>query len=197
MADLFSENRDLQEPLKKSVKKRLPWLIVLFLLGLLISAVVGLFEGVVAELPLLIGFQSLILAMAGNVGTQSLAVTVRFLNSSAITRKEKGRLILKEAGVGFINGILVGAVSFFCVGGYLVLLKAQRAGVAFSVSACIGAALLLSMLLSGVLGTAVPILFKKLKVDPAVASGPLITTVNDLVAVVSYYGFAWFFLIEK
>lgn len=197
MADLFSNTEDLREPLKKSVQKRLPWLIVLFLLGLLISTVVGLFEEVVAQLPLLMGFQSLILAMAGNVGTQSLAVTVRVLNSSAVTRKEKSKLIIKEAGVGLANGLLVGVVSFFCVGGYLILLKEQKAEAAFMISACIGAALLLSMLLSGILGTAVPILFKKIKVDPAVASGPLITTVNDLVAVVSYYGLAWLFLVNR
>lgn len=61
-----------------SVQKRLPWLIVLLGLGLIVSSVVGLFEGVVAQLPLIICFQSLILDMAGNVGTQSLAVTIGF-----------------------------------------------------------------------------------------------------------------------
>ncbi|MCI7795558.1 MAG: magnesium transporter, partial [Lachnospiraceae bacterium] len=65
----------------------------------------------------------------------------------------------------------------------------------FSVSACTGFALLVAMFLSSIAGTAIPILFKKLNVDPAVASGPLITTVNDLVAVTSYYGLAWILLI--
>ena len=59
-----------------------------------------------------------------------------------------------------------------------------------------GIALTVSMLLSGIAGTAIPIIFKKIKIDPAVASGPFITTVNDLVAVVTYYGLAWILLIN-
>ena len=67
---------------------------------------------------------------------------------------------------------------------------------AFSILACTGVALLVSMVFSSVVGTAIPISLKKMKIDPAVASGPLITTINDLVAVVSYYGLAWILLIN-
>lgn len=67
---------------------------------------------------------------------------------------------------------------------------------AFSVSLCTGIALLIAILLSSITGTVIPIIFKKLKIDPAVASGPLITTINDLVAVVTYYGLAWILLIN-
>jgi magnesium transporter len=67
---------------------------------------------------------------------------------------------------------------------------------AFSVSACTGLALIVAMLFSSIAGTAIPMLFKKMNIDPAVASGPLITTVNDLVAVITYYGFAWLLLIN-
>ena len=67
---------------------------------------------------------------------------------------------------------------------------------AFSISACTGIALLVAMLLSSIVGTTVPMLFKQLGVDPAVASGPLITTINDLVAVVTYYGLAWGLIIN-
>ena len=63
-------------------------------------------------------------------------------------------------------------------------------------SGCIGAALTLAMFISGISGTVIPMFFNRIHVDPAVASGPLITTVNDLVAVISYYGLAWLFLIE-
>ena len=65
-----------------------------------------------------------------------------------------------------------------------------------AVSGCIGASLLLAMLISSAVGTLIPLFFKKIKVDPAVASGPLITTINDLVAVVTYYGLSWIFLIN-
>ena len=67
---------------------------------------------------------------------------------------------------------------------------------AYAVSGCIGVALLLAMLISSAVGTVIPMFFHKIKVDPAVASGPLITTVNDLVAVVTYYGMAWLLLIR-
>ena len=69
-------------------------------------------------------------------------------------------------------------------------------GYGFSVSACVGVSLVLAMAISSFAGTVIPLFFHKIKVDPAVASGPLITTVNDLVAVVTYYGMAWLMLIQ-
>ena len=192
----LTAEEDLEEPLHKSVAKRLPWLIVLLVLGMLVSSVVGLFETVVAQLALIVCFQSLVLDMAGNVGTQSLAVTIRVLMDEEVSGKQKLYLISKEARVGLLNGTILGILSFLVIGGYLFLLKGQPVILAFGVSACTGMALLVSMILSSVAGTSIPILFKKLKVDPAVASGPLITTVNDLVAVVTYYGLAWFLLLH-
>ena len=195
LAGLTAEE-DLQEPLKKSISKRLPWLIVLLGLGLLVSSVVGMFEHVVSHLALIVAFQSLVLDMAGNVGTQSLAVTIRVLMDEQLSGKQKLFLIWKEARIGLLNGAILGVLSFTLIGLYLILFKAQPPVAAFSMSFCTGAALMTAMLLSSVAGTAIPLLFKKLNVDPAVASGPLITTVNDLVAVVTYYGLAWFLLIN-
>ena len=192
----LSAEEDLQEPLKRSIGKRLPWLMVLLGLGLVVSSVVGMFEHVVAHLTLIVSFQSLILDMAGNVGTQSLAVTIRVLMDEQISGRQKLFLIGKEARVGLVNGLILGALSVVCIGLYLVVLKGQTAMMAFSVSLCTGIALVVSILLSSICGTVVPLAFKKMNVDPAVASGPLITTINDLVAVVSYYGLAWLLLIR-
>ncbi len=192
----LSAEEDLKEPLKESIKKRLPWLVVLLGLGMVVSSVVGVFEGVVAQLPLIIAFQSLILDMAGNVGTQSLAVTIRILMDENVSGKQKFILVTKEARVGLTNGLILGILSFIFIGLYLVALKNQVVTAAFAISACIGIALLLAMILSSLSGTLIPLMFKKLKVDPAVASGPLITTINDLVAVVTYYGLAWILLIN-
>ena len=192
----LSAEEDLKEPLKRSIGKRLPWLMVLLGLGLVVSSVVGMFEHVVAHLTLIVSFQSLILDMAGNVGTQSLAVTIRVLMDEQISGRQKLFLIGKEARVGLVNGLILGALSVVCIGLYLVALKGQTVMMAFSVSLCTGIALLVSILLSSICGTAVPLAFKKMNVDPAVASGPLITTINDLVAVVSYYGLAWLLLIR-
>ena len=192
----LSAEEDLKEPLKRSIGKRLPWLMVLLGLGLVVSSVVGMFEHVVAHLTLIVSFQSLILDMAGNVGTQSLAVTIRVLMDEQIGGRQKLFLIGKEARVGLVNGLILGTLSVVCIGLYLVALKGQTVMMAFSVSLCTGIALVVSILLSSICGTAVPLAFKKMNVDPAVASGPLITTINDLVAVVSYYGLAWLLLIR-
>lgn len=192
----LSSQEDLQEPLKKSIGKRLPWLVILLGLGMVVSSVVGLFETVVAHLTLIVCFQSLVLDMAGNVGTQSLAVTIRVLMDEHLSGKQKLFLISKESRVGLLNGLILGILSFAFIGLYLFLLKGQSVLMAFSISACTGIALLVSMVLSSIAGTAIPILLKKIKIDPAAASGPLITTINDLVAVVSYYGLAWILLIN-
>lgn len=195
LAGLTSEE-DLQESLIKSISKRLPWLIVLLGLGLVVSSVVGLFETVVASLTLIVCFQSLILDMAGNVGTQSLAITIRVLMDEHLTTKQKLLFIVKESRVGLCNGLILGVLSFVFIGLYLFLLKGESVTLAFSVSFCTGVALLVAMFLSSISGTIIPIMFKKLKIDPAVASGPLITTINDLIAVVTYYGLAWIILIN-
>ena len=189
LAGLTAEE-DLQEPLSMSIVKRLPWLLVLLGLGLVVSSVVGLFEAVAAGLTIIVAFQSLILDMAGNVGTQSLAVTIRVLMDDQCTGRQKLYLVAKEAKIGLCNGLILGSLSILFIGLYLLLVKGEAAHFAFSISLCAGAALALSMSLSSISGTTIPILFKGLGVDPAVASGPLITTVNDLIAVVTYYGLA-------
>ncbi len=195
LAGLAAEE-DLKEPVRESVRKRFPWLMILLCLGLLVSGVVGLFEHVVQEITIVVFFQSLILDMAGNVGTQSLAVTIRVLTDENLTGRQKLGLVWKEARIGLVNGFIVGGLSFIVIGFYVWLALKKSPFFAFSVSACIGSAMLLAMLISSLAGTGIPILFKKLKIDPAVASGPLITTLNDLVAVVSYYGLVWLFLIK-
>ncbi len=195
LAGLASEE-ELNEPLRQSVKKRLPWLIILLGLGMVVSSVVGMFEHVVAQLTIVMLFQSLILDMAGNVGTQSLAVTIRVLVDETLTTRQKLGLVWKETRVGFINGVLLGTLSFFAIGTYIYFFKQPSFSFAFAISGCIGIALLLSMVISGLCGTAIPMIFKKLGFDPAAASGPLITTLNDLTAVISYYGLAWIFLIQ-
>ena len=195
LAGLTAEE-DLHETTKESMKKRLPWLIILLFLGMVVSTVVGAFETVVAVLPIAMCFQSLILDMAGNVGTQSLAVTIRVLMDEKLGTSDKLRLVVKEMKVGFSNGLLLGLLAFIILGSYLTLLKGMVMTNSFLISGCVGMSLLLAMIISSLVGTLVPMFFHKIKIDPAVASGPLITTVNDLVAVVTYYGLAWMFLIR-
>ena len=195
LAGLTAEE-DLNETLTQSMKKRMPWLLILLGLGIVVSTVVGTFEKVVAQLTIIMAFQSLILDMAGNVGTQSLAVTIRVLMDENLTAKQKLHLVTKEMRVGFCNGLLLGSISFVLIGLYIYLFKHKTLMFSYAVSGCIGVSLVLAMLISSAVGTLIPLFFKKIKVDPAVASGPLITTVNDLVAVVSYYGLSWILLLN-
>lgn len=194
LAGLTSED-DMKEPIRRSIVKRIPWLMVLFFLGLGVSAVVGSFEKVIASLPFIVSFQSLVLDMAGNVGTQSLAVTIRVLSDERITARQTFKLLWKESRVGLILGVLLGSLSCVLVGAYLCI-TGTAANTAFLTSGCIGIALLVAMILSSFFGTVIPVFFKKIKIDPAVASGPLITTINDLIAVVTYYGLAWLLIIN-
>lgn len=192
----LSAEEDLKEPILLSVKKRLPWLVLLMFMGMGVSTVVGLFETVVQKLTLIMAFQSMILDMSGNVGTQSLAVTIRVLMDENLTVREKLHLIGKEMSVGFANGLILCIVSFVVIGLYIMAARHMPVMTAFAISACIGLSLLLAMLISSFVGTAVPIFFNQIGVDPAVASGPLITTLTDLVGVVTYYGLSWVMLVN-
>ena len=191
----LTSDEDMSEPVFKSVAKRIPWLAVLLFLGLIVSAVVGLFEGLVQELPLIVSFQSLILGMAGNVGTQSLAVTVRTLNVEEMNAKRTFSFIFKETRVAFLNGVIIAAGSVLIIGGYLCL-RGTPASLAFTTAGCVALALCFAMMVSGLTGAGIPMIFSKLGIDPAIASGPLITTLNDLVAVISYYGLAYILLLK-
>ena len=195
LAGLTAEE-DLEETTTESMKKRLPWLVILLFLGLAVSTVVGVFETVVVVLPIVMCFQSLILDMAGNVGTQSLAVTIRVLMDENLTAGEKVGLVFKEMKVGFFNGLFLGIMAFIFIGLYIWLLKGNPVVHAFVISGCVGFSLMAAMVISSLVGTLIPMFFNKIKIDPAVASGPLITTVNDLVAVVIYYGLVWILLIH-
>ena len=120
------------------MKKRLPWLLALLVLGIGVSTVVGVFEKVVAQLTLIMAFQSLILDMAGNVGTQSLAVTIRVMTDEKLSFKQKMHLVIKEVRIGLFNGLLLGILSFFFIGLYISFVKGKETFFSFAVSGCIG-----------------------------------------------------------
>ena len=195
LAGLTAEE-DLEEPLKDSMRKRLPWLIILLILGMVVSSVIGLYENVISQLTMVVFFQSVILDMAGNTGTQSLAVTIRVLMDENLTAKQKLGHVIKEIRVGSCNGLVLGVVSCLLIGLYIHVFKGYDWQMAFAVSGCVGISLIVAMMIASGVGTLIPMLFSKIGVDPAVASGPLITTTNDLIAVVTYYSLAWLLLIN-
>ena len=192
----LSAEEELEEPLGQSLKKRVPWLLILLMLGMGVSSVISMFEKVIVGLPIIVTFQSVILGMSGNVGTQSLAVTIRVLMDEELGFKERAGFVLKEIRVGLCNGLIVGGISVVFTGIFIFVARGQSLATAFAISGCIGGALALAMLISSFMGTIIPIILEKIGFDPAVASGPLISTINDLVAAVTYYGLAWIMLIN-
>ena len=191
----LTEEDDIDSSVFKSAKNRLPWLIILLILGLGQAFLMTGFERVVASLPVIVFFQTLVLGMSGNTGTQSLAVTIRMLSDE----EDKGKLlkaVFKELRVGFINGLVLAILAGLFVFGFLyftnqgVQMEYFELYEALKGASIVGIALLCAMTLSSCVGALIPIFFKKINVDPAVASGPFITTVNDLTAMLIYYGLA-------
>ena len=197
----LSEEEDVDESVLISIKKRIPWLIILLVLGLVVSTVTGSFEGVIATIPVVVFFQSMVLDMAGNVGTQSLAVTIRNL-ANGESKKKLFKGILKEVGVGIINGIIVASIAFIFVVSYLCITKQEiisdnsfNIHDTLKVSGIIAISMLVSMAVSNLVGSIFPFILNKIHIDPAVASGPFITTINDIISIVIYYGLTWILFI--
>ncbi len=195
LAGLTAEE-DLNEPIFKSVKKRIPWLMILMGLGLIVSTVVGLFDPIITAIPLLFSFQTMIFDMSGNSGTQSLAVTIRVITAEDLTGKERFKFVFKELRVGLMNGLILCVIAFLITSFYLIVLKQTPMTNGLAVAGCVGISITTAMIFSSLGGTLLPMFFKKIKIDPAVASGPMITTLNDLIAAVVYYGLAYLLIIK-
>ena len=194
----LTEEEELDESIFESCKKRLPWLGLLMILAMIVSLLISSFEQAISTIAVIVFFQSMILGMAGNCGTQSLAVTIRVLSDEDVDKKKILQIIFKEFRIGFINGLILGILSFIGVFAFLFLTKkiiiagdtTFILNDALMVSIIVSLSLFVAMTISTVVGTIIPILLKKFNIDPAVASGPFISTLNDICAVVIYYGLA-------
>lgn len=168
-----------------AAKKRLPWLLILLVLGMLTANLIGAFEETIAQVALLAAFIPLIAGTAGNSGTQALAVAVRGIATRDIEEESKFKLVLREAGTGLITGTIC---AIFIVG--LIYVWKQE----FLLGLLVGAAILVSIFVATISGTLIPLFMHKMNIDPAVASGPFITTLNDLISTLIYLGLATAFI---
>ena len=171
-------------------KQRLPWLLLSVLLNLVIAFVLDIFEATLDQVIALILFQPMILGMAGNIGTQSIAVTILKLNNNDLEKKKDLQThILKELGIGLVNSIIIGILGFVIAFAVLSLISVGSQS-AISLAFVIGSSLFGGMFISAIAGLFIPLILTRLKIDPAVASGPIISTVNDFFALVIYFGIA-------
>ncbi len=165
--------------------RRLPWLILLLFIGILSGSIISGYEDTLQKVVALAFFMPMISGMTGNTGTQSLAVVVRGLVSNDIDKKVVFNLIMREFGVsliiGLICGILIFLIAFFWQDNAIL-------GIVVAVS------LFLTLIIGTLAGTIIPLILYRFKVDPAVASGPLITTLNDIFSLVTYFGIATMFI---
>lgn len=169
----------------EAAKKRLPWLIILLFLGLFTASLIGQFEETLEQVAVLAIFIPLIAGMAGNTGTQSLAVAVRGLATGNFGKQGKFKWLLRELGTGMITGSVSGvilAIVIFIWQQNLVL------------GLLVGVSIFASLIVATIAGAFIPILMDRLKIDPAVASGPFITTLNDITSILIYFGMATSFM---
>ncbi|MFC4712638.1 magnesium transporter [Planococcus dechangensis] len=168
-----------------AAKKRLPWLILLTFLGMLTANLMGMFEATLDQVALLAVFIPLIAGMAGNSGTQALAVAVRGIATGDIEEESKMKLLFREAGTGLITGVVCGIV----VIGLVYFWKSE-----LLIGVLVGTAVASSIFVATLAGSFIPLLIHRMKIDPAVASGPFITTLNDIISILIYLGLATTFL---
>jgi magnesium transporter len=180
LAGVSDINRVDKSPLS-AAKKRLPWLIILLFMGMMTASLIGRFEEALSQKAILAVFIPLIGGMAGNTGTQALAVAIRGIATGELNEESKWKLILREAGTGLITGTTCGIVST------IVVFVWQGD---FMLGLLVGISIFSTLTIATLAGSLVPLLMHKMKIDPAVASGPFITTINDIISILVYFGLA-------
>lgn len=179
------EEEKVDGTLNESVRSRLPWLIVNLVTAILAAAVVGCFEGTISKVVTLATFMPIVAGMGGNAGTQSLTIVVRGIALGELTGGNAKRIFLKELLVGLTTGVAIGAI--ICLLGFI-----WERNIVFGI--VIGVAMVLNMVVATMAGFIVPVILKKLKVDPALASAVFVTTVTDVLGFFFFLGLATMFI---
>lgn len=184
MVSVSRDERALS-PVFFSVRKRLPWLNINLLTAFVAAAIVGLFEDVIAQITALAVLLPVVAGQSGNTGAQALAVTMRGLALREVHPNQWLRLVLKEMGAGAINGIAIAIVT--AIGVYVWSGSLGLCGV-------IGVAMVMSMVVAGAAGAAIPIIISAVGQDPAQSSSIVLTTVTDVIGFLSFLGLAALFI---
>ena len=174
-----------EESTLKISRARLPWLIAGLLGGILAAAVINQFESSLEQIIALSFFFPVIMAMGGNTGTQAATVVVRGLATGDISFMKIGKRLWMEMRVALVNALICGVLLGLIVGSWLS---------DFSLGSIVALALVLIIVNAGVIGSAVPLVLKKLNIDPALATGPFVTTSNDILSLLIYLGLVTLFL---
>lgn len=177
----ISQDVEADDSILELTKARLPWLVLALLGGFISVKMLGLFEGAMKEHGELFFFTPLIAAMAGNVGVQSSAIIVQGLANQSISGSIFNRL-LKEISLSLLNGTILATILF--VGSHFLL------GVESKIGFIVTIALISVIIIASLIGTFIPLILNKFGIDPALATGPFITTSNDICGILIYFSIA-------
>lgn len=168
-----------------SARKRLPWLVVLLFLGMITASLISRFENTLSQVAILASFIPLIGGMGGNTGTQALAVAVRGMATGDVAKRGKMRMVMREGLTGIMTGLSCGIVITVVVAFW------QQD---FFLGLLVGLSIFATLIIATLAGAIIPLLMHKLNIDPAIASGPFITTINDIISILIYFGLATAFM---
>ena len=185
MAGVGGEEFVETQSVMRSTRIRLPWLFASCIGGIIAFFIIGHFEGSLKKLAYLAAFIPVIMGMGGNIGTQTSTIVVRGLATGRLNIRDAWSVVLKELAIGFILGIVYG---------FLVGLVAQLRYSTFQIAISVGFAVICSMSVAALVGSLVPMGFARINVDPAVATGPFVTTAIDIVSIYFYFQIATVFL---
>jgi magnesium transporter len=183
---MFGAGRDerVSSSISFSLKKRLPWLHINLATAFLAAGVVAMYEGIIAKLTVLAVFLPVVAGQGGNAGAQSLAVVMRGIVMREISKDKIFQLILKEGKIGAVNGTIIGVVT--------ALAAWVWNGNPF-LGLVIGLGMLVNLIVAGLSGASIPLLMKKVGIDPAQSSSIILTTVTDVLGFMAFLGFAVLF----
>ncbi len=176
-----SEDEELAGNWKEAVKSRLPWLVLNLGTAFLAASIIRYYDNTIASLGLLAGYMIIIAGMGGNAATQALAVTVRRISLNDLTDNQAYRTVLKEFTVGLINGAVIGIIVFV-----FALLYDHNV----MLGLVIFIAMTGNLVIAGISGSAIPLILKRVGIDPAVASSIIITTFTDVFGFLLLLGLA-------
>ncbi len=162
----------------KSTRIRLPWLFASCVGGIVALFIIGRFEGVLSQVAYLAAFIPVIMGMGGNIGTQSSTIVVRGLATGRLNVRDLWAVVLKELCIGLILGVTYGV---------FIAVVAQASYNKLPLALSVGSALMLSMSVAALVGSFVPMVMARINIDPAVATGPFVTTAIDIVSVFFYF----------
>ena len=180
------DHTDLYESVISTTKSRISWLIVNLMTAVVASIVIGLFEAAIEKVVALAILMPIVASMGANAGTQTLTVAVRAIAVKELTTSNAIKIITKETLIGGINGII-----FAIIISLISIYWFESLMLGF----IIGLAMILNLLIAGFSGIAIPLVLDKLKIDPALASAVILTTITDVFGFLSFLGLATLFLI--